>query len=301
MAAPAYTAPLPTQPRVERAPGILEEAARRYFSNRLAVGGLVVALGIIFCAAFADVISPYPRDQANFAEVLMPPTREHLLGTDEVGRDFLTRIIHGARTSMMVGLTVPILATLIGLPLGAAAGWYGGRLDFVFLRLVEILQAIPFIMIAILLVTLSKDPPGIETLIFYFAIAGWIGGARFARAQFLSLKQRDYVHAARAVGATDRRMMFQHILPNAAGPIVVGLMTGIPGAIFGEAGLSFLGLGIQDPIPSWGKMIARGGAQYLQTLPHLVMIPSAMIALTMLAFTFVGDGLRDALDPYMQR
>jgi oligopeptide transport system permease protein len=141
---------------------------------------------------------------------------------------------------------------------------------------------------------------GLDKLVLYLAGVGWIGGGRFARAQFLALKQRDYVLAARAMGATDRRMMYQHILPNAAGPMIVGLMTEIPQAIFAEAGLSFLGLGIKDPIPSWGKMIQEG-APYAQVYWYLMLVPALLIGLTMLAFTFVGDGLRDALDPHMQR
>jgi len=141
---------------------------------------------------------------------------------------------------------------------------------------------------------------GLEKLIIYFAATGWVGGARFARAQFMALKNREYVTAARAMGASDRRLMYQHILPNAAGPIIVGLMTAIPAAIFGEAALSFLGLGVQDPVPSWGKMLAEGGP-YAQVYWYLALVPTLLIAATMLAFTFVGDGLRDALDPYMQR
>lgn len=283
---------------VEQAPGIWADAARRFFANRLAVAGLVVASLIVFCAIFADVLALTERDYANFAEVLQFPSAQHPLGTDAVGRDFYTRVIHGARTSMLVGFTVPLLATLIGVPLGAFAGWRGGLFDFVLQRVIEILTALPSILFAMLMVTIWGA--SIEKLILYMALVGWVGAARFARAQFLALREREYVLAARALGASDRRMMFQHIMPNAAGPIIVGIMTGIPGAIFGEAGLSFLGLGIVDPIPSWGKMV--GDSQnYVQVYWHLALVPTAMIALTMLAFTFVGDGLRDALDPHMER
>jgi oligopeptide transport system permease protein len=283
---------------VEVAPGVLREAARRFFDNRLAVGGLVVATGIVLCALFADVLAPQERDYANFAEILQFPSREHPLGTDAVGRDFLTRVIYGARTSMLVGLTVPLLTTLIGVPLGAAAGWRGGWVDYLFLRVVEMMTALPTYVVALLFVMVWGG--GVEKLILYFAVTGWVGGAWFARAQFKSLKGRDYVLAARAMGASDRRLMYQHILPNAAGPIIVALMTAIPAAIFGEAGLSFLGLGVQDPVPSWGKMLNEGGP-YAQVYWHLALVPTLLIAATMLAFTFVGDGLRDALDPYMQR
>ena len=283
---------------IEVAPGVLANAARRFFDNRLAVGGLVVASAVIAAALFADLLAPQPRDYANFAEILQFPSREHPLGTDAVGRDFLTRVLYGARTSMLVGMTVPLLTTLIGVPLGAFVGWRGGRFDFVFLRVVEMMTALPTYLVALLLVMVWGS--GLEKLILYFAVTGWVGGARFARAQFLALKNREYVTAARAMGASDRRLMYQHILPNAAGPIIVGLMTGIPAAIFGEAALSFLGLGVNDPIPSWGKMLAEGGP-YAQVYWYLALVPTFLIAATMLAFTFVGDGLRDALDPYMQR
>jgi ABC-type dipeptide/oligopeptide/nickel transport system permease subunit len=283
---------------VEVAPGILAETVRRFFANRLSVVGLAVVVLLFFAAVFADLLAPTPRDFAVFSETLQNPSREHLLGTDAVGRDFLTRILHGARTSMLVGLLVPLLAGLVGMPLGAAAGWHGGRLDAIFLRIVEIVTAVPPYMVAIILVTIWGS--GVEKIILYLAAITWVGGARLARAQFVALRPREYVTSARALGASDWRLMTQHILPNAAGPMVVGLVMGIPGAIFAEAGLSVLGLGVKDPIPSWGKMIAEG-ASYASSNALLALIPIVLIAITMLAFTFVGDGLRDALDPHSQR
>ena len=283
---------------IEAAPGTVSEAARRFFANRLAVIGLVVALLIIAVAILADVLSPYPRDFADFSQVLQYPSPAHPLGTDAVGRDFLSRVLHGARTSMIVGLLVPLLCALIGIPLGAWAGSRGGRLDFVFLRGVEITTAIPGYMLAILLVTIWGG--GLELLIIYFVIGGWVAFGRLARAQFVALKPREYVLSARALGASDARVMLRHILPNAAGPIVVILVIAIPEAIFAEAGLSVLGLGVKNPIPSWGKMIAEG-APYAATYWYLMVIPTVLIAVTMLAFTFVGDGLRDALDPHSQQ
>lgn len=289
--------PIATTP-VEVAPGVLAETARRFFSGRLSVVGLAVVLLLLFAAVFADPLAPTARDFAVFSETLQPPSREHLLGTDAVGRDFLTRILHGARTSMLVGLMVPLLSGLVGIPLGAAAGWRGGRLDALFLRVVEIVTAVPPYMVAILLVTIWGS--GVEKLILYLAAIGWVGGARLARAQVVVLRPREYVLSARALGASDRRLLTQHILPNAAGPMVVGLVMAIPAAIFAEAGLSVLGLGVKDPIPSWGKMIAEG-APYASTHALLALIPIILIAITMLAFTFVGDGLRDAFDPHTQR
>jgi ABC-type dipeptide/oligopeptide/nickel transport system permease subunit len=283
---------------IEVAPGTGAEAARRFLANRLAVIGLVVALLIIAVAALADVLAPYPRDFADFGAVLQYPNAAHPLGTDAVGRDFLSRVLHGARTSMMVGLLTPLFSAFIGIPLGAWAGWHGGKFDFVFLRMVEITTAIPGYMLAILLVTVWGG--GLELLIIYFVLVGWVGFGRLARAQFVALKPREYVLSARSLGASEFRLMLRHILPNAAGPIVVILVIAIPEAIFSEAGLSVLGLGVKNPIPSWGKMIAEG-APYASTYWYLMVVPTVLIAITMLAFTFVGDGMRDALDPHSQQ
>lgn len=288
---PTMAAPVP----VEKAPGILRETARRFFGNRLSVLGLLVVLTIIVVAVLADVLAPYPRDFVFFANMLENPTPEHLLGTDASGRDFLSRVLHGARTSMLVGLTVPILAALLGVPIGAFAGWRGGRVDALFMRVVEIWTAIPTYMLAILFVAIWGG--GLDKLILYLTIVSWIGLARLSRAQVVSLKGREYVLSAKALGASDRRLLLQHILPNAAGPMVVGLVMLIPAAIFVEAGLSYLGLGVKDPVPSWGKMITEGGA-YASSNPILMTVPIILIAVAMLAFTFVGDGLRDAFDPH---
>jgi oligopeptide transport system permease protein len=292
------SAELPHAVAIETAPGTGAEAARRFMANRLAVAGLVVAVLIAFVAVLADVLAPYPRDFADFGAVLQYPSGAHPLGTDAVGRDFLSRVLHGARTSMLVGLLTPLLSALIGIPLGAWAGWHGGKFDFVFLRMVEITTAIPGYMLAILFVTIWGG--GLDKLILYFVLVGWVGFGRLARAQFVALKPREYVLSARSLGASDIRLMLRHILPNAAGPMVVILVIAIPEAIFSEAGLSVLGLGVNNPIPSWGKMIAEG-APYASTYWYLMVVPTVLIAITMLAFTFVGDGLRDALDPHSQQ
>jgi oligopeptide transport system permease protein len=287
-------APAVAQP-VEKAPGIVSETARRFFSNRLSVLGLVVVILIVGTAILADILAPYPRDFVFFTAMLKNPSAEHVLGTDASGRDFLTRAMHGARTSMLVGLMVPLLAALVGIPVGAIAGWRGGRFDSLFLRVVEIWTAIPTYMLAILFVAVWGG--GLDKLILYLVIVSWIGLARLARAQVVALKSREYVLSARALGASDRRLLVNHILPNAAGPLVVGLVMAIPAAIFVEAGLSYLGLGVNDPVPSWGKMITEGGA-YASSNPILMLVPIILVAVTMLAFTFVGDGLRDAFDPH---
>jgi len=284
-----------TKQAVEKAPGIVSETARRFVSNRLSMVGLLFVGLILGTAILADLIAPHPRDYVFFTAMLADPSPEHLLGTDATGRDFLTRAMHGARTSMTVGLMVPLLAALVGIPVGAVAGWRGGRFDSLFLRVVEIWTAIPTYMLAILFVAVWGG--GLDKLILYLVIVSWIGLARLARAQVVSLKGREYVLSARALGASDRRLIVHHILPNAAGPLVVGLVMAIPAAIFVEAGLSFIGLGVNDPIPSWGKMITEGGA-FVSSNPILMIVPIILVAVTMLAFTFVGDGLRDAFDPH---
>lgn len=280
---------------VEAAPGIMRETARRFMGNRLSMLGLLVAMVILLAALLADLLAPYPRDFVFFANMLGGPSDAHLLGTDASGRDFLSRVMHGARTSMLVGVSVPLLAALLGIPVGALAGWRGGRIDAVFMRVVEIWTAIPTYMLAILLVAVWGG--GLDKLILYLTIVSWIGLARLARAQVFSLRDREYVLSAKALGASDGRLLLQHILPNAAGPLVVGLVMLIPTVIFVEAGLSYLGLGVKDPVPSWGKMITEGAA-YVTSDPILMTVPIVLIAVAMLAFTFVGDGLRDAFDPH---
>lgn len=288
---PTVGAPVP----VEQAPGIVRETARRFMGNRLSVLGLLVVMVIMLTALLADLLAPYPRDFVFFADMLKDPSPQHLLGTDAAGHDFLTRVLHGARTSMIVGLAVPMMAALLGIPIGAAAGWRGGRLDALFIRAVEIWTAIPTYMLAILFVAVWGG--GLDKLVLYLTIVLWIGLARLSRAQVVALKSREYVLSAKALGATDRRLLLQHILPNAAGPLVVSLVMLIPTVIFMEAGLSYLGLGVRDPVPSWGKMITEG-AGYASSNPILMTVPIILIAIAMLAFTFVGDGLRDAFDPH---
>jgi oligopeptide transport system permease protein len=272
----------------------LGDAWRRYRRNRTALVGLIIAGFIVFVAVFAPLLAPAPYDYAVISDVLQPPSAQHVLGTDEVGRDLLSRVIYGARTSMMVGLSVSLLGTLIGVILGGCAGWFGGRVDFVALRLVEIMTAIPALILA--LIAISIWGSGLDKVILYLGLTGWVGITRLTRAQFIALRDREFVTAARAIGTPSLRIMLQHLLPNAAGPIIVVFVLAIPGAIFAEAGLSFLGLGVQDPIPSWGKMISQG-AQYMEQAPLIGLIPIACIGVTMLSFSFLGDGLRDALDP----
>jgi oligopeptide transport system permease protein len=272
------------------------DAARRFVQNRLAVTGLVIVGFVLFLAIFADILAPFPYDHAYFDKVLLEPFQhpDHPLGTDEVGRDYLSRLIYGARTSMTVSLLVQAIALLIGVPVGALAGYLGGKFDFVITRIIDVMTAFPGLLFAILIISVLEG--GLPTIIVALSITGWIGIARLTRAQFLSLREQEYALAARALGVPARKIIFRDLLLNALTPLLVAVSFGIPGTIFAEAGLSFIGLGINDPLASWGKMVGVSNA-YVRVYWHLALFPTIAIALTMLGFSFLGDGLRDALDP----
>jgi len=295
----ALAKPSPATPDVRQYRTLWQDAARRFLRNRLAVVGLCIVLFFIFCAIFADLLAPFPYDKADFrtaAKVRLLPFKNpaHPLGTDEVGRDYLSRLIFGARTSMIVGFSIQAIALLVGLPLGGLAGFLGGKVDFVVTRLIDIMTAFPGLLFSILVVTLFGG--GMWMVIFALSITSWIGIARLMRAQVLSLREKEYVEAARMLGVNRGEIILRHVLPNALSPLLVAVSFGIPSAIFAEAGLSFLGIGINDPIASWGKMVGVAGA-YVKVSWHMALFPTLAIALTMLGFSFVGDGLRDALDP----
>jgi ABC-type dipeptide/oligopeptide/nickel transport system permease subunit len=273
-----------------------QDAVRRFFKNRLAVFGLVIVLFFLFLALLADLLAPYPYDRADFSRVLLFPFQDpaHPLGTDDVGRDYLSRLIYGARTSMVVGLSVQLIALAIGIPLGGLAGYLGGKTDFLISRLIDVMTAFPGLLFAIFLITVWGG--GLWKVIMVLGVTSWIGIARLTRGQVLSLREKEYVEAARAIGSSQWHILIRHLIPNALTPILVAVSFGVPAAIFGEAGLSFLGIGINDPLPSWGKMVGVSNA-YVRVQWHLALFPTILIALAMLGFSFVGDGLRDALDP----
>ncbi len=274
------------------------DAARRFAQNKLAMAGLVVALVLILAAIFADLLAPQPYDRVVLSETLQFPSRAHWLGTDAVGRDLLSRIIYGARTSLIVGFLVQAVAFIIGVPLGAVAGLRGGKTDFVVTRLVEVMTAFPSFLFALFIMSVLGT--GLFNVILAVSVTSWVPLCRLTRGQLLSLREKEFVAATRALGAKDRRIILHHLLPNALPALIVMIALGIPTAIFAEAGLSFLGVGINDPLPSWGKMVGSSSA-YIRVYWHLGLFPTLMIAITTLSFTFVGDGLRDALDPTMLR
>lgn len=277
---------------------LLGDARRRFFQNRLAILGLAIVSVLIFMAVFADVIAPHPYTKVYFERVrLLPGVHpEHPLGTDQVGRDFLSRLMYGARTSMLVGMSVMAFAVLIGVPLGGLAGYKGGAVDWVISRVIDIMTAFPSLLFAILLISVWGG--GMNKVILALSITAWIDIARLTRGQMLSLREKEFVEAARAIGTSQWNIIMKHLFPNALSPILVAVSFGIPAAIFAEAGLSFLGIGINDPMASWGQMVGISNA-YIRVSWHLALFPTIAIALTMLGFRFVGDGLRDALDPKM--
>lgn len=273
------------------------DAAVRFKRNRLAVLGAAFILFLLFLAIFADYISPYSYDKAflTIRNPVLPFTNpDHPLGTDMAGRDYLSRLIYGARTSMFIGFIVPLITFAIGIPLGALAGYRGGWTDFAIQRVIEIGTAFPFLLFALFLLSITGN--GIQNVIIIFCIFGWIGSARIARGQFMALREREYIVAARALGAKEAHILLYHIFPNAFSPLLIAFTISVPGVIFGEAGLSFLGLGITQPTASWGQMVGGSVGNTIRVFWHLAFFPTIMVASTMLSFSFVGDGLQEALD-----
>lgn len=277
------------------------QGLRRFRRNRLAMFGLFVLLTLLFVAVFADVLAPYKYDDADFTVTNELPFIDpaHPLGADNIGRDYLTRLMYGARTSMLVGLVVPLISFSIALPLGAISGFRGGWVDFAIQRIVDVTTAIPPILFAIFLLSIIGS--GVGSVIFVLGVTAWVDPTRLTRAQFLTYRSREFVTAARAIGASGWRIAITHILPNALSPLLVAFTFAVPLAIFAEAALSFLGIGITEPTASWGKMVGSGIGYSIRVYYHLALFPTILVALTMLSFSFVGDGLQEALDPSRSR
>ena len=268
--------------------------AREVLRTRLVGTGLAVSAIVIFCAIFADVISPYDPNLQDYTAFTAPPSAEHLLGTDDLGRDVLSRIIHGTRVSLQVGIIAVGIAVTLGVTLGLVSGYSGGWVDDVIMRLIDAVQAFPGLILA-LAITAALGP-GIGNAMIAIGFVSTPGFARLTRGQTLSVRERDFVAAARVLGISPLRIMFRHIWPNVTAPIIVQATLMMASAIVTEASLSFLGVGVKPPTPSWGAML-RTGSQYLEVAPWIGIAPGVAIFLTVLAFNFVGDGLRRALDP----
>jgi peptide/nickel transport system permease protein/oligopeptide transport system permease protein len=290
-------APLPARPaKRQRSP--LWFAWRRFAANRAAVLGGAVLATLILMAIFAPLFTKAgPNEQAFLAQAYAPPSREFWFGVDDLGRDFFTRIVYGARVSLAIGFAAALCSVLIGLPLGALAGYYGGRADWVIMRIIEIFSVVPPLLAALLLGALSGG--GFWTIILIAGLFGWVQVCLLIRAQVMAFKEKEFVRAARALGASPGYIIRRHLVPNAISPIIVGFVLAIPLAMMLEASLSFLGVGVPPPTPSWGQMI-NIGTDFMYFYWHLAVFPTAALAITVLATTLFGDGLRDALDPTLK-
>lgn len=294
----ATTTPVENTVVVRKPANLWRDAAIRFSKNKLAMGALFIVLLMFFMAIFADIIAPYNYDEIVKGRTRQFPNAQYWFGTDNVGRDQFSRIIYGARISLIIGLSVQLIAITVGVSLGAIAGFFGGWIDYVIMRILEVFTAIPQLLFALFL--LSMWGGGLFNVVLALGLIGWIEICRLTRAQVLSLREKEYIEAARAIGVTPLSIAAKHILPNALTPLIISFTLGIPAAMFAEAGLSFLGIGINDPLPSWGKMAGSSYA-FIEVYWHLGVFPTLMIGLTMLSFSFVGDGLRDALDPRLKK
>jgi oligopeptide transport system permease protein len=283
--------------------GLWQDAWHRFRRNRLAVLGAAVVVFLVLVAFlspllvhFGIIINPTTQ-QVEHIEV-GPGQSGHLLGTDELGRDTLSRLMYGSRISLSVGILVQGIILPIGLAIGLAAGYFGGRIDNLLMRFTDIWYAFPDLIFVLVLV--SVFGPNLLSIFGAIALVGWVGLARLVRGQVLAIKEKEYIEAARSSGSAPLKLILKHLLPNALGPIIVTVVFGIPSAIFLEAILSFLGVGIQPPTPTWGQMVFDG-YEAIYANPTSVVFPALAIGFTLLAFSFVGDGLRDGLDPRMKR
>jgi len=294
------------------ATGPWREAFGRLIRNRLAVVGLVLVILLLFFGIFGPLIAPWPYQQqdlkaifANGNRPLPPFSPNHLLGTDQLGRDLLSRLLDGARISVTVAFVVQAVIIFLGVPIGAIAGWFGGRTDNFLMRVTDVIYAFPDILFIILLSVAFRETvfgQALDGLLLVFVaigLVGWVTVARLTRGQMLALKETEFVEAAKAIGVSDRNIVMRHLLPNGMGPIIVAITLGVPVAILAEATLAYIGIGVQPPRASWGSLIADG-QKFVRAEPHLVVFPAICIALALIGFTFLGDGLRDALDPKLK-
>lgn len=284
-------------PRMKSEAGLLD-IWRRLRKNPLAMFGLFIVALLIFFAITADIIAPYKYYEQDLMASFQSPSREHLFGTDEFGRDILSRIIHGSRISLQVGLIAVGISVVLGGFFGAVAGFYGGRIDNLIMRGMDILLSIPSILLAIAIA--ASLGPGLYNMMVAVGISTTPQYARIIRGSVLSLRGQEFVEAAKAVGSSDTRIIMKHILPNCLAPIIVQSTLGVASAILTAAGLSFIGLGIQPPTPEWGAMLS-GGREYIRDYAYMTIFPGLAIMITILALNFLGDGLRDVLDPKLKR
>ncbi len=274
------------------------DARIRLFRNKAAMFGMSVIIVLLICALFPSQIAPYHYDDQDYSRTFVSPSLEHPMGTDNLGRDILSRIIYGCRTSMQIGLIAVSLAVVFGGTLGAVAAFYGGKVDNIIMRCLDVLLAIPSTLLAIAIA--ASLGAGLFNLMIAVGISSIPTYGRVVRASVLSVKAQEFVEAARAIGASDIRLTFRHMIPNALAPIIVQATLGVAGAILSAAGLSFIGLGIEPPTPEWGSMLSSG-RQYIMDHWFVVIFPGLVIMLVIFSLNLFGDGLRDALDPRLKR
>jgi ABC-type dipeptide/oligopeptide/nickel transport system permease subunit len=292
------TFPQATAGQVPAPETLLQIFWRRYKRNAMAVVGLVLVLLFIVIAIFAPLIAPYHYNEQNLRQTWKAPSAEHIFGTDDLGRDQLSRVIYAVRTAAIVGLGASALSLLIGAAIGSISGMRGGMVDNILMRLVEIFNSFPAILLAVVLATTLGQ--SVFTIVIALAITGWAGYARLIRGQVLALKNQEYVHAARTLGARERHVILKYVLPNILGPIAVALSFGVPFAMIAEAGLSVIGVGIRPPEPSWGNLIQLGISK-MRGFPYLAIWPTMLFSLTLLAFTWLGDGLQEIFNAKGER
>ena len=271
---------------------------KRFRGNRLAVSGGCVVLLLFAVSFLAPYITPWDPHAIDAYHVLLPPSADHWFGTDELGRDVFTRVVYGARISLKVGFVSVGIAVAIGVVLGLVSGFYGGIIDTVIMRFVDVMLCFPTFFLILAVIAFLE--PSIWYIMAIIGLTGWMGVTRLVRAEVLSLRERDFILAARALGASDARIIFRHILPNALSPVLVSATLGVAGAILTESALSFLGIGVQPPTPSWGNILTSG-KDYIEFGWWLSLFPGLAILVTVLAYNLLGEGIRDALDPRLNR
>jgi ABC-type dipeptide/oligopeptide/nickel transport systems, permease components len=273
------------------------DARRRLMKNKVAMLGLAIILFITILAILVPVFSSFSYSKQDLSNINAAPSWRHIFGTDSLGRDIWVRIWVGARVSLAVGVFGSVIPSLIGIVIGGISGYFGGRVDMIMMRFIDIVMCVPnMIYIILIMIYIGSGPVAI---VIAFALTGWMGTARSVRGLILQLKEQEFILASRTLGASSASLIFQHLVPNTLGIVIVGMTMGVPGAIFQEAFLSFIGLGVAPPIPSWGQL-ANTGISVFRIYPSQLLIPAVFISLTMLSFNLFGDGLRDALDPKLR-
>ncbi|MBI5570883.1 MAG: ABC transporter permease [Desulfomonile tiedjei] len=277
---------------------VFGDFSRRLAKNKMAMVGLVVVVALFVVALSARYVSPYPPDDIDTSQILMPPDLAHWLGTDVLGRDVFSRLLHGAGVSLSVGFVAVGISTMIGVVLGAMSGYYGGAVDRIIMRFVDVMLCFPSFFL--ILAVIAFVGPSIWNIMAVIGVTSWMGVCRLVRAEFLSIRERDFVLAARSQGAGDLRIIFIHILPNSMAPVLVAATLGVAAAVLVESGLSFLGLGVQPPDPSWGNMLTEG-KDNIEIAWWLSVFPGMAILITVLGYNLLGEGIRDTLDPRLRQ